>query len=94
MTTQELLEIASAVLGLSGALLLATKSRWAGWAFVLWLASNAGWMAFGAMTGHWALVGQHAGFSITSAIGVWTWLLQPMWAGLTDDLAREWRNVD
>lgn len=94
MTTQEVLEIASAVLGLSGALLLATKSRWAGWAFVLWLGSNAGWMAFGALGGHWPLVAQHAGFAITSAIGVWTWLLRPVWSRLLDDVSRGWRNVD
>lgn len=90
MTTPEMLEVASAVLGLSGSLLLATQSRWAGWAFVLWLGSNVCWMTFGAIAGHWALVAQHAGFFITSAIGVWTWLLRPVWAQLWDDLAKGW----
>lgn len=81
MSTQTLLEIGSAVFGLSGSLLLATKCRWAGWAFVLWLASNAGWISFGAIAGHWALVAQHTGFAITSAMGVWVWLVRPRLQG-------------
>jgi hypothetical protein len=79
MTPHYFLEIVSAVLGLSGALLLAVRSRFAGWAFVLWLGSNTGWVVFGALAGHWGLVAQHAGFAITSALGVWTWLLRPAW---------------
>ena len=64
-------------LGITGALLLALRSRWAGWAWVLWLASNLGWIAFGSFHGMWALVAQHAVFSITSAIGIHTWLWLP-----------------
>lgn len=74
MNAQALLELASGALGITGALLLATKSRWAGWAWVLWLASNVGWIAFGFFHGMWALVAQHAVFSITSVIGIRTWL--------------------
>lgn len=77
MTWALFLELASAVLGLSGALLLALKSRWAGWAFVLWLGSNVGWVAFGVAAGHWGLVAQHTGFALTSVMGVWTWLVWP-----------------
>lgn len=77
MSAPLLLEAGSAVLGLSGALLLATKSRWAGWAFVLWLGSNVGWIWFGASGGHLWLVAQNVGFSITSVMGVWTWLVEP-----------------
>lgn len=80
MSAVVLLEVVSACFGLLGALLLALRSRWAGWAFVLWLGSNSGWMAFGVATGHWGLVAQHAGFALTSALGVWTWLLRPVWA--------------
>jgi hypothetical protein len=43
-------------------------------------------MAFGVATGHWALVAQHAGFWITSALGVWTWLLKPWLVKLRDPL--------
>lgn len=64
-------EIAASTCGVIGSLLLATRSRHAGWAWVAWLASNAGWMAFGALRGHWFLMAQHAVFSASSAIGVW-----------------------
>lgn len=77
MSAPLFLEVASAVLGLSGALLLATRSRWAGWAWVVWLASNAGWIAFGVAGGHWGLVAQNAGFAVTSGLGAWTWLVRP-----------------
>lgn len=77
MSTAVMLELASAVLGLAGSLLLATKSRWAGWAFVLWLGSNVGWMAFGVAGGHWWLAAQNAGFFVTSALGVLNWLVWP-----------------
>lgn len=77
MTTQLLLELAAGGLGITGALLLATRSRWAGWAWVLWLASNFGWIAHGAAHGMWALVAQNAVFSITSAVGIFTWLIAP-----------------
>lgn len=72
-----LAEVASALLGVMGALLLATKSRWAPWAWVLWLASNAGWIAFGLAGGHWFLLAQNAVFAVTSAMGVWVWLVRP-----------------
>ena len=77
MSAQALLELASGALGITGALLLALRSRWAGWAWVLWLASNLGWIAFGSFHGMWALVAQHAVFSITSVIGIRTWLWLP-----------------
>lgn len=77
MTAQHWLELASGAFGIVGALLLATKSRLAGWAWVLWLASNVGWISFGVVNGMWALALQHVVFSITSAIGVYTWLVAP-----------------
>ena len=48
----QLIEILSATLGLLGAALLASRSRWAGWAFVAWLISNIGWIVFGAGNQH------------------------------------------
>lgn len=71
------LEILSALLGVTGTLLLALKSRYAGWAFVAYLISNIGWIVFGASHAHWALLAQHAVFSVTSLIGIWTWLIRP-----------------
>ena len=72
-----LIEILSALLGIVGALLLATRSRFAGWAFVAWFISNVGWMVFGAGNQHWFFIVQQMVFLGTSILGIWTWLLNP-----------------
>lgn len=79
MTAGQWTEYAGAALGILGALLLAVKSRYSGWAFVLWLASNVLWIIFGARGPHWGLVLQNLVFSITSMIGIYVWLLRPRW---------------
>ena len=72
-----MLEHLSAGAGLLGALLLATKSGHAPWAWAIWLISNIGWIIFGLKQGHFGLVAQNTGFLITSALGCWTWIVQP-----------------
>lgn len=85
LTPKNVLEAASAVMGVGGAYLLAVKSPWAGWAFVLFLFSNLGWVAFGWLNGHWFLLAQHLAFAFTSALGIWIWLALPIVdRGLTD----------
>ena len=71
------IEIISATLGVLSSLLLATRHRLAPWAWPIWLLSNAGWIAFGALGGHWFLVAQNAVFAVTSGIGCWRWLVRP-----------------
>lgn len=71
------LEMLSAALGLLGAILLASRSRWAGWAFVAWLISNIGWIVFGAGHQHWFFIAQQVGFTVTSVLGIWNWLVHP-----------------
>lgn len=71
------IEMLSAGLGLLGAFLLATKSRYAGLAFVAWFVSNLGWLIFGAHNDHWFFFAQQIGFTITSVLGIWTWLIRP-----------------
>jgi len=78
LTPKNVLEAGSATLGVAGAYLLAVKSPWAGWAFVLWLLSNLGWVAFGWLNAHWFLLAQHAAYAVTSATGIWIWLALPM----------------
>lgn len=73
----QIVELISSAMGLLGALLLATRSRFAGWAFVVWMVSNIGWITFGAGHNHWGLVIQHVAFALTSAIGIWRWLIVP-----------------
>lgn len=70
---QRALEVAGAVFGLTGALLLAARGEWAwvGWAF--FLASNLVWLAFAAARRLPWLALQHVGFMATSLIGLVTW---------------------
>lgn len=42
-----------------------------------WLISNIGWIAFGAGHQHWFFIAQQIGFTVTSVLGVWTWLIHP-----------------
>ena len=71
-------ELLAAACGLMGTLLLATKGKWAGWGFVAFLASNAGWLAFAYAHGHWAMLVQQLGFTVSSLVGIWVWLLAPL----------------
>ena len=73
-----LIELISALMGMLGALLLATRSRFAGWAFVLWLISNVGWIIFGAGNQHWFFIVQQLVFTVTSLIGIYRWLIAPL----------------
>ncbi|QIL81839.1 nicotinamide mononucleotide transporter [Diaphorobacter sp. HDW4A] len=72
-----LIELISALMGMIGALLLATRSRFAGWAFVLWLISNVGWIIFGAGNQHVFFIVQQVVFTVTSLIGIYRWLIAP-----------------
>ncbi|WOI45882.1 nicotinamide mononucleotide transporter [Acidovorax sp. BLS4] len=73
----QLAEIMGAALGLVGTVLLATRGRWAGWGFAIYLASNAAWLLFAYDLAHWGLFVQQIGFTITSLIGIWTWIVRP-----------------
>jgi len=75
------IEMLSAALGLLGSFLVATKSRYAGLAFVAWFVSNVGWLIFGAHNDHWYFVAQQIGFTVTSVLGIWNWLVRPALRG-------------
>lgn len=77
MTQLEIVETIGAILGSIGALLLATNSRWSGWGFIAFLASNVAWLAFGREAGHWRFFAQQIVFTLTSLLGIWRWLIQP-----------------
>lgn len=77
MTTPALIEILAAVCGLIGTLLLATKGRLAGWGFAAFLGSNAGWLTFSYTHTHWWMFAQQVGFTLSSLVGIWVWLIEP-----------------
>lgn len=72
-----LVELFSTTCGLLGSLVLALKGKNAGRGWVLFALSNTGWLVFGYGHGHWLFFVQQIGFSITSAIGIWNWLIAP-----------------
>lgn len=74
-------EASAAAFGVLGTLLLAGRSRRAGWGFVAYLVSNAGWLAFAWERGLWALLAQQAVFTLCSVYGVWNWLVRPARSG-------------
>ena len=76
-----LVELIAAALGLLGTLLLATRSRLAGWGFVAFLGSNVGWIAFALHNGHVAMLVQQVGFTLSSLLGIWVWLVRPARGG-------------
>ena len=71
------IEISAALMGVVGTLLLAGRSRLAGWWFVAYLVSNAGWLVFSWDMALWALFAQQLVFTACSLYGVWTWLVRP-----------------
>lgn len=70
-------EAAGAASGLLGAFLLARKGKHAGWGWVAFLASNAAWLYFAWRRDHPGLALQQIGFTCTSLLGLWTWLIAP-----------------
>lgn len=67
------LEAIASAFGLAGAWLLATSGPHAGWGWWAFLASNACWIAFGWIRGHWFLLLQQVGFTASSLWGIWAW---------------------
>jgi len=71
----EMLEWCGCITGLMGAALLAAHNRYSGWGFVLFLISNVAWIGFGLLTHATGMVVMQLGFTLTSALGVWNWLV-------------------
>lgn len=72
-----LVELFATACGLFGSLLLALKGRQAPLGWLFFAASNIGWLSFANGHGHQFMFVQQIGFSITSAIGLWNWLIVP-----------------
>lgn len=87
-------ELFSMLCALLGSLLLALKGKRAGWGWVLFAASNVGWIVFANGYGHRYMLLQQIGFSITSAIGIWQYLLQPAIERLFEHLLDAIDKVD
>ena len=65
------------IFGAVGALMLATNTRISGWGFVLFLVSNACWIAFGVIEGRPSIYFMQVIMTGTSLLGVFRWIYQP-----------------
>lgn len=70
------IEAIAAFFGVLGTLLLATKGRFAGWGFVAFLGSNAGWLYFSYFNAHFWMFLQQVAFTLSSLVGIYVWLLR------------------
>lgn len=77
MSSPVMIEIIATACGLLGSLVLSLKGNRAAWGWLLFAMSNVGWLAFSFGHSHWFMFLQQIGFSITSAIGIWKWLIEP-----------------
>lgn len=75
-------QAAGCALGLTGAFLLACKARWSSLGWLAFLASNAVWIYYAWHRDIPGLLVQQIGFTATSLLGIWTWLIKPQIAKL------------
>jgi len=85
------IELTAAAFGVAGTILLALNGPRAGWGFVAYLVSNAGWIAFAWIHGHQAMLAQQIVFAATSLLGVWVWLVKPVGLRLNQETG-EWES--
>lgn len=69
-------ECLGTVTGVSGALMLAIKSRFSAWAWLIWIVSNAAWTyyAFSLSPVAYGLIVQQVVFGAINIIGAWNWM--------------------
>lgn len=77
MTVTTAIEWGGALLGLLGASVLSANHRLSGWGFLAFLASNVCWIAFSLLTQAYGLLVMQLGFTLTSVVGLFRWLLLP-----------------
>lgn len=71
-----LLEWPGCALGVAGAFLLASNSRFSPVGWLLFLASNACWIVYALGGGMPGLFWQQIAFTATSLLGVWRWIVR------------------
>jgi hypothetical protein len=63
------------IIGLLGSLLFALNNDFSGWGFVAFLVSNTAWLFYGVQTKTWSLCIMQIGFTFTSILGIYRWIL-------------------
>lgn len=71
--TPNVLQWFGCAFGVTGSLVLASRTTRSGWGFILFLISNVFWIAYGIEIGARGLLVMQVFFSITSLIGIYRW---------------------
>lgn len=71
-------ELLGALTGVAGAVLMASKCRYAGWAFPLWIVSGIAWGVFAISSETYGLVAQQVVFTAINIFGAYRWLAKPL----------------
>lgn len=79
---EKFVEWSGALLGLIGSAMLALNVPVSGFGFLAFLLSNLFWLVFGVKKKAWGLVTMQAGFTVTSLMGLYNWLLKPVTSAL------------
>lgn len=79
---EKFVEWSGALLGLIGSAMLALNVSVSGFGFLAFLLSNLFWLVFGVKKKAWGLVTMQAGFTVTSLMGLYNWLLKPVTSAL------------
>lgn len=66
-------EVLGSVLGVIGALMVASNSRATRWAFPVYLVSNVSLLIFGVAGGHWGIAAANAAFALIAIYGICRW---------------------
>jgi len=70
-----LCEYGGAITGLLGALLIALNNQYSGYGFIFFLISNGFLIVFAMTSRYYAILILQFGFTITSVMGIYHWLL-------------------
>lgn len=73
----EALEWFGCVTGVIGALIIAVNKPWSRWGFILFLFSNAAWLAQGLLVKSGGMIVMQVAYAVVNAIGVWRWIIVP-----------------
>lgn len=69
-------EVFASVSGVTGTVLLATRTRYASFGWLAFLASNGGWLWFSHAHGFQFMFWQQVAFTITSLLGIFFWMTE------------------
>jgi hypothetical protein len=72
----DFLQWSGAITGVAGSALLAWNHRLSPYGFVIYLASNGFWLAYGVVTNAWGMVAMQGVFTVLNLVAIHRWILR------------------